>query len=155
MAILRHNDKGTWAPFDISERRRLEDALHRSAQRQAMLLEVTSDLIRASGPGELGRMTFEHIRSAFGADICFNYRLDPATPHLRLVFAGGIPPEQLEAAKCLELGQAFCGSAAKGCEAVAADKQRIAYDPKGTFLRNLGATAYACHPLMASDGRVL
>src|SRR5258706_454080 len=100
-------------------------------------------------------MTFERVSAAFGADICFNYRLDPAGQHLRLVFARGIPPEQLEPAKCLELGQAFCGSAAAGCEAVAADKQRIAYDPNGPFMRGLGATAYACHPLMASDGRVL
>ncbi len=139
----------------LSERRRSEDTSRGHAERQAMLLEVTSDLIRASGPGELGRMTFERVSAAFGADICFNYRLDPAGQHLRLVFARGIPPEQLEPAKCLELGQAFCGSAAAGCEAVAADKQRIAYDPKGAFVRGLGATAYACHPLMASDGRVL
>jgi PAS domain S-box-containing protein len=139
---------------DIDERRRAEDALRRHAERHALLLEVTSDLIRASGPGELGRMTFERVSSAFGADICFNYRLDPGH-RLRLVFARGIPPEQLEAAKCLGLGQAFCGAAARGYEAVVADKQRIAYDPKGAFVRGLGATAYACHPLMAADGRVL
>jgi len=36
-----------------------------------MLLEITSDLIRASEPGELGRITFEHISPAFDADICF------------------------------------------------------------------------------------
>jgi PAS domain S-box-containing protein len=136
-------------------RRRAEHELRRLAERQAMLLQVTSDLIRASGPGELGPMTFERVRSAFGADICFNYRLDPAGQHLRLVFARGVPPEQLEAARSLELGQAFCGTAAGGCEAVVADKQRIASDPKGAFVRGLGATAYACHPLMASDGRAL
>src|SRR5262245_20171375 len=52
---------------DISERQTAEDALRRHAEQQALLLEVTSDLIRASEPGELGRMTFEHIRSALGA----------------------------------------------------------------------------------------
>ena len=124
-------------------------------ERQAMLLEVTSDLIRASAPDELGRMTFERVSSAFGADICFNYRLDPPGHRLRLVFARGIPPEQLEAAQSLELGQAFCGTAAGGREVVVANKQRIASDPKSAFVRGLGATAYACHPLMASDGRAL
>ena len=39
--------------------RHAEDALRRYAERQTLLLEVTSDLIRASEPGELGRMTFE------------------------------------------------------------------------------------------------
>jgi PAS domain S-box-containing protein len=100
-------------------------------------------------------VTFEHITSAFGADICFNYRLDPARQCLRLVFARGIPPDKLEAARSLQLGQAFCGTAVGGFKALVADKQRIASDPKGAFLRGLGATSYACHPLIAADGRVL
>jgi PAS domain S-box-containing protein len=124
-------------------------------ERQAMLLEVTSDLIRASAPDELGRRTFERVSSAFGADICFNYRLDPPGHRLRLVFARGIPPEQLEAAQSLELGQVLCGTAAGGREVVVADKQRIASDPNGGLVRELGATAYACYPLKASDGRLL
>jgi hypothetical protein len=86
-----HEDKRV--PFDTSKRRLAEDALRRLAERQAMLLEVTSDLIRTSEPGELGRKTFEHVRSAIGAVVCTNYRLDPAAQRLRLVFAHGIPPE--------------------------------------------------------------
>jgi PAS domain S-box-containing protein len=140
---------------DIGGRQRAEEALRRHAERQALLLEVTSDLIRASEPGELGRMTFERVSAALGADICFNYRLDPAGKRLRLVFGRGMPPEQLDAAQSLALGQAFCGAAAGGCEAIVADMHRIACDPKGAFVRDLGATAYACHPLMASDGRAL
>jgi PAS domain S-box-containing protein len=152
MAVLLHEDERV--PFDISEPMRAEDALRRHAERQALLLEVTSDLIRASEPGELGRVTFEHISSAFGADICLNYRLDP-TGHLRLEFARGITLDKQGAARSLQVGQAFCGTAAGGCRALVADKQRIASDPKGAFMRDLGATAYACHPLMAADGRVL
>jgi PAS domain S-box-containing protein len=140
---------------DISERRRAEDALRRHAEQQALLLEVTSDLIRASEPGELGRMTFEHVSSAFGAVVCTNYRLDPAGQRLRLVFVHGIPPEYLEAAQSLELGQEYCGTAAASCQPLVADKQRIASDPNGGLVRELGATAYACYPLKASDGRLL
>ncbi len=148
-----HEDKRV--PFDISERQRAEDALRRYAERQAMLLEVTSDLIRASEPGELGRMTFEHVKSAFGAVVCTNYRLDPAARRLRLVFVHGIPPEHLEAAQSLELGQEYCGAAAASLQPLVADKQRIACDPNGGLVRELGATAYACYPLKASDGRLL
>src|SRR5262245_61848991 len=36
-----------------------------------------------------------------------------------------------------------------------ADKQRIACDPDGARVRALGATAYACRPLLSSDGRLL
>ncbi len=36
-----------------------------------------------------------------------------------------------------------------------ADKQRIVCDPNAGLVRELGATAYACYPLKASDGRLL
>ncbi len=142
-------------PIDISERRRAEEALRRNSERQTMLLEVTSDLIRASEPGELGRMTFEHISSALGAVVCTNFRLDPATQQLQLVFARGIPPEYLEGVRSLELGQEYCGTAAATCQPLVADNQRIASDPSGGLVRELGVTAYVCYPLKASDGRLL
>src|SRR5262252_9433446 len=148
-----HKDKRV--PFDISERWRAEDALRRLAERQAMLLEVTSDLIRASEPAELGRKTFEYVRSAFGAVVCTNYRLDPATRRLRLVFVHGIPPKYLEAAQSLELGQGYCGTAAASSQPLVADTRRITSDPNGGLVRELGATAYACYPLKASDGCLL
>jgi PAS domain S-box-containing protein len=136
---------------DISERRRAEDAL----RRQALLLEITSDLIRAAGPSELSRLTFQRIGPALDADICANFRLDPGGQHLRLEFKSGIPPELSEAVQSLELGRAYCGMAAASRQPIVADKQRIACDPDGALVRTLGATAYACRPLMASGGRLL
>src|SRR5215470_190239 len=117
--------------------------------------QVTSDLIRASEPGELGRKTFEHVSGALGAVVCTNFRLDPAAHRLRLVFVHGIPSEYLEAAQSLELGQEYCGTVAATCQPLVADRQRIASDPNGGLVRDLGATAYACYPLKASDGRLL
>jgi PAS domain S-box-containing protein len=117
--------------------------------------QVTSDLIRASELGELGRKTFQHISGALGAVVCTNFRLDPAAHRLRLVFVHGIPSEYLEAAQSLELGQEYCGTVAATCQPLVADRQRIASDPNGGLVRELGATAYACYPLKASDGRLL
>jgi PAS domain S-box-containing protein len=139
----------------ISERQRAEDALRRHAERQALLLKVTSDIIRASEPGELGRVMFEHVSSALGAVVCTNYRLDPTEQRLRLVFVHGIPPEYLEAARSLELAQEYCGTAAAICRPLVADRRGIASDPNAALVRKLGATAYASHPLKASDGRLL
>jgi PAS domain S-box-containing protein len=132
-----------------------EGALRREVERLALLLEVASDLIRASEPGELGRMTFERVKSAFGAVVCTNYRFDPATQRLRLVFVHGVPPERLEDARSLELGQEYCGTTAGILEPLVADKQRIVCDPNAGLVRELRATAYACYPLKASDGRLL
>jgi PAS domain S-box-containing protein len=147
--------KGKQVRLDASGLRHAEEALRRQAERQTLLLDVTSDLIRASEPGELGRMTFEHIKSAFGAVVCTNYRFDPAAQRLRLVFVHGVPPERLESARSLELGQEYCGTTAGTREPLVADKQRIVCDPNAGLVRELGATAYACYPLKASNGRLL
>jgi PAS domain S-box-containing protein len=140
---------------DISERRRAADVLRRHTEQQALLLEVTSDLIRACEPGELGRVTFEHVSAALGTVVGTTYRFDPAARRLRLAFVHGIPPEQLETAQSLELGQEYCGIAAASGQPLVADKSRIASDPNAALVRKLGATAYACYPLKASDGRLL
>jgi GAF domain-containing protein len=155
--VSPYEDEDTVVPFMTQPFSRwgAEDASRPHAERQALLLKVTSDLIRASEPGELSRLAFEHISPAFGADVCTSYRLDPGEHRLRLEFARGIPPEHLEAAWSLELGQEYCGIAAASRQTLVADKQRIACDPNGAFVRGLGATAYACHPLKASNGRLL
>jgi PAS domain S-box-containing protein len=140
---------------DISERRRAEEELHRHIERQGSLLKVTSDLIRAAEQSQLSRLTFQHIGPALGADICTNFRFNPGGQCLRLEFGSGIPPELSEAAQSLELGQAYCGMVAASRQLIVADNERIACDPNGALVRALGATAYACHPLLASDGRLL
>jgi PAS domain S-box-containing protein len=140
---------------DISERRRTADALCRHAERQASLLDITSDLIRATEPGQLSRLMFERIRTALDADICTNFRLAPGGERLTLEFGYGIPPEHLQVVQSLEINHGYCGMAAASGRSVVADKQRIASDPDGALVRCLGATAYACHPLKASDGRLL
>jgi PAS domain S-box-containing protein len=140
---------------DISERRRDDGALRRHVERQAALLALTSDLSRVSALGDLGRITFEHVSSALGAVVCTNYRLDTASQRLKLEFARGIPPEKLEAAGSLELGREYCGTVATTCRPIVANRHRIASDPNSGLVRELGATAYACYPLKASDGRLL
>ncbi len=144
MTVPRHQDEGI-VPF-------MTQPFH---ARQATLLEVTSDLIRASELRQLGRMAFDRISLPFGANICFNYRLDPVGRRRRLVFGCGLSPEHLESAQSLELGQEYCGIVAASRQPIVADRQRIACDPNGAFVRAHGVTAYACHPLMAANGRLL
>ncbi len=140
---------------DISKRRRAEDDLRHHVERQTLLLELTSGLLRATEPSQLSRLTFQHIGPAIAADICANFRLDSAAQHLTLEFASGIPQERLEAVQSLELGRTYCGLAAANRQPVVADSARIACDPNGALVHALGATSYACHPLLATDGRLL
>ncbi|MCC6890666.1 MAG: PAS domain S-box protein [Hyphomicrobiales bacterium] len=138
---------------DITARKFSEMALLRHAERQALLLDLTSALIGCEDAGELGRVVFERIAPVFEADVCFNYRLDATNGSLELVFQRGVPPAQLGEAQRLAIEEAFCSAAADG-QAVVADAARIASDPKGAFLRGLGITAYVCQPLRAPDGQM-
>ena len=142
--------------IDITGRKAAEDGLQRQLERQALLLDVSRVLIGARrDAGELAAAVVERIAPTLGADVCFNYRVDAAAGDLSLLFERGVPEDLHEAAARLELDQAFCGTVAASRRSLVADAGRIATDPKGAFVHGMGVTAYACHPLFASDGRIL
>ena len=155
--ILEHG-RPMWTPdgrftgfagtcVDITERKRLE-------LRQALLLEISRLVLETpeAGPA-LTEAIFEKIRGPLDADVCFNYRV--VEGELRLEACVGVPePLRLTAGR-LRIRQAFCGTVADTCRPIMADARRIREDPKGAFVREVAATAYACHPLFDSHGRVL
>lgn len=141
---------------DITERKAAEAQLRDRVARQALLLEVTGALVAADqDEAALARVIFEKVRAHLQADVCVNYRVDEAGQVLRLVAGFGVPPEHQEALRQLALGEAFCGTVAATGAALMADRERVHTDPRGIFVRQLGAQCYACHPLLSRDGRVL
>ena len=132
------------------------DDTARRTQWPVLLLEVTRLLLEdGHDDAALTRLMFEKIAPHLEADVCFNYRLDAKSGTLRLVAGPGIAPEFREGAQSLQLGQAFCGTVAATCLPLTADAARIGSDEKGAFVRAMGVRAYACHPLLGSDGQVL
>ena len=132
---------------DITERKRVES-------RRTLLLEISRLVLESPEAGpQLTAAIFEKIRGPLEADACFNYRLENGA--LRLETCLGVPPELVASAERLELNQAFCGTVAASCTPIMADARRIETDPKGSFVRGVEATAYACHPLFDGQGRVL
>lgn len=141
---------------DISERKQAEIALTRHAERQALLLEIASGLLQAgNNKAELTRAVFEKVGSHLDADVCLTYRIDEESATLRLVAGFGIPDELRPTAQRLPLKRAFCGTVAITGLPLNADERSIGEHERGAFIRRLGARAYACHPLLSRDGRVL
>ena len=132
---------------DVSERKRVET-------RRTLLLEISRLVLETpeAGPA-LTTAIFEKIRGPLEADACFNYRLEEGG--LRLEACVGVPEALVASAGRLEINQAFCGTVAGTCVPIMADEGRIATDPRGGFVREIEATAYACHPLFDGQGRVL
>lgn len=140
---------------DVTERKHAEAVLHETMARKAALLELTRAILaKPADYATLGQIVFSKIATVLSADLGLNYRLQPDGT-LQLVACIGIPPEHLGAVQRLEANQAFCGSAAASGQPVVADKACIQRDPRGRLVGSLGASAYACHPLFSSTGRLL
>lgn len=130
--------------------------LRERAARQSLLLEVSRIILESSGDAaELVRALFQKVGPHLGADVCFSYVLDEDSGALRLLAGAGIPPQFKDAAKTLQVGQAFCGTVAAERAPLSADAVRIAEEPRGAFARAMGVRAYASHPLLGSEGRLL
>jgi PAS domain S-box-containing protein len=141
---------------DITELKRAELALRRHNERQAELLAISRAALDSQTTDvELSRMVFEKVHALLDADVGFNYRVDENGRSLRLIAAYGISEALLPAMERLDLGDTMCGTVAATGTPLIADTARIENDPKSILLRNMGLRAYACHPLMAGDGRTL
>ncbi|BBA32778.1 hypothetical protein sS8_0813 [Methylocaldum marinum] len=141
---------------DITELKRAELALRRHNERQAELLAISrAALDSRTTDVELSHMVFEKVHALIDADLGITYRIDESNRRLRLIASHGIPETRLPALQQLEFGESFCGTVAATGTPLIVDTARIENDPNSVLFRDLGIRAYACHPLMAGDGRTL
>ena len=103
---------------------------------------------RDRAPRRGGRVGGEQAAGLLG-------EVDEAGAGLQLAAGFGIPADARPGAQRLELGQAFCGTVAATLRPLVADAARIATDAAGAFVHAMGVHAYACHPLLSRDGRLL
>jgi hypothetical protein len=153
MTISPQKDKRV--RLDTSGLRHGEDALPWQADRQALLLEVVSDLIRTSDPGELGRMTFEHVKSSFGAVFCTNYRFDPTGQRLRSAFAYGIAPKSSKRPSRSNSVKNIAGPLRQAASALWPTSNASHLIQREASYANSVLRPTPCYPLKASDGRLL
>lgn len=130
--------------------------LHQWLVRRQILLDLALDLDRTDlTREEMGKIVYDKIKSLLNVDLCFNYIVNDETTRLELVYGHGIPAEFSEAAKYLDLNEAFCGTVAATYISFVVDKDGVATHPKGDLARALHIGAYCCHPLRAASGRAL
>jgi PAS domain S-box-containing protein len=141
---------------DITERKQAEIALHRQAEWQALLLEISRFLIMQVDLGApLLNTLFEKIHRHLNIDHCYYYLWDNATASLRLVASIGLNEPFRASMEQLRLGETFCGTVAETHTSLNADIFRIETDPRGEVSRRLGLRAYSGHPLLTHDGAIL
>jgi PAS domain S-box-containing protein len=160
-ALLENEDLGIGFLLDISERvrveeerKRVENALHRTNDRLGLLYGMSSSLLLQEQPSEFIERLFSQLSHHLRLEFYLNYLFDDQHQRLHLnachgIFAPVAPPEEW-----LDLGESICGMTALERQAIVFENVQHSSDPKTETIRLLGLTAYACYPLL-SGGHLL
>ena len=140
--------------IDITERKRMDEALFKSNQRLDLLAETASQLLKSNSPQDVVDALCRKVLTFLDCDAFFNYLVDDEKKRLHLNSCGGIPEEDARRMEWLDYGVGLCGCSARdGCRLVVNNLQETD-DQYTALVKPFGIRAYACHPLIA-QGRVI
>ncbi len=136
---------------DITDIKRMEDALRWSARRNALTSEAAGELLQSEDP----HAVIEHICRKAMVDLdCqffFNFLLDGHADSLRLNAFTGMSEEEARQFEQLDYGAVLRGCVVRDCESKGACTAR---DLRARLHESYGVTAYCCHPLVV-QGRII
>ena len=140
--------------FDITERKRAEDALRLRNERLALLSAAAAHLLKAENPDTMILELFEKVSRHLDLQGYMNFMVNEAGDALRLDSYAGVPEEAARIVSRLEFGQGVCGTVAQRCQPIYAVHIQQSQAEMVLLLKSLGIRAYACNPLIA-QGRLL
>ncbi len=140
----------------VSERR--GEALAAQEQlvsRLDILSHTASELLQTSEPQKLVESLCTKVMEHLGCHVFFNFLVDGKAGKLHLNACAGIPPGEAAKMEWLDYGSAVCGCVARDGERIVAGHIPTTPDARTDLVRSYGIKAYACHPLMSSEGTVM
>lgn len=140
---------------DITIRRETEEALLRSRDRFALLADTMGALLVSDNPQSLVESLCTRVMEHLDCHVFFNFIADPREGRLHLNAYAGIPENQAADLKWLNYGVAVCGCAAAEASRIVAERIPTTPDPRTDLVRTFGVKAYACHPLLGPDRKVI
>ncbi len=90
---------------------------------------------------------FARLREYLDLDLFISYLVTDDHEHLRLAASAGLTQEQAKAIATLRFNEGVCGTVAARQEGIVLHHVQASDDPITSFVRDLGARAYICHPL--------
>jgi PAS domain S-box-containing protein len=139
---------------DITERKRMEEQIQRSAIRYEMLSETASELLECKTPKCLIDSLCSRVMAFLKCQVFVNYLVDEQVQRLHLNASGGLTEQTAAAIEWLDFGQAICGRVAQEGQRIVAENIQESCDPRADLVRSMGIRAYACHPIIV-QGRVI
>ena len=136
---------------DITEQKRLDNALRQDEERFRILSEINSLLLTSQQPEKIIRVIADKVMSYLDCDAFFNFVIDEAKGKLRLNAWAGIPAETAKTIEWLDIGTAICGCVARDKSPIASFDVQHNGDEKAALVRSFGIQAYASYPLQAGS----
>jgi PAS domain S-box-containing protein len=138
------------AAVDVTERAQAERQLRRSNERLEFLFQATSRLLASSDPGDLGAALYSELSALLDLDLFLSYAVatDSGQRYLRLLTCAGLDAADAERLQRVELGETPCGTAARYGRRVVLEDVGTSTHPLAASARQLGLTAYVCHPIV-------
>lgn len=141
---------------ELRERERVRRALEQTNARLNLLSDAANRLLTSETPRDVVRSLFRQLSAELGLEVYFNYLVDEAagSRRLRLDSYAGVSVARARQWEWLSFGEAVSGKAAESRQRVVAEAIDASEDPLVADLKEMGLTAYACHPLLA-HGRLV
>lgn len=137
--------------FDITERKRVEEALVRQGLRLKLLSEAAAILLVSMDPDLMLQRVFDTIGPHLGLDVYLNFMVDPSGKGLELRSSRGLTVAERDTFQTIRFGQAVCGAVALSRSMLVVSRVQQEQDPRAENLRGMGLNAYVCNPLLAGD----
>ncbi|WP_374562746.1 PAS domain S-box protein [Ideonella sp.] len=139
---------------DISERHRVDRALHERIRQLDVLASASQGLILGEqDPATMQRELLERVRAAVGCEICLNYGVSEDGQVMQLQSSIGLSDEQQAELARVPVADSPCGLAVQRKSRIVVDDVQNSPFDKVRRLRQAGARCYVGWPLMA-HGRV-
>lgn len=140
---------------DITSRKESEQRIENSLIRFELLAQTAEDLLHSREPQNIVDKLCTRVMELLDCQVFFNFLADESAGHLRLNAWGGIPVEEARRIERLDYGVAVCGCVARDASRIVAEHIPTTPDVRTELVKSYGIKAYACHPLIGMDGKVI
>jgi PAS domain S-box-containing protein len=136
---------------DITEIKRMEDALKWSARRSALTSEAAGALLQSDNPRTVIERLCQNAMADLDCQFFFNFLFDRHTGSLHLNAFAGVPEQEAHLYERLDYETVLRGCVVRDCESKGAC---TAHNLRAKLRESYGVTSYCCYPLIA-PGRVI